>query len=79
MSVYKFCTEKKPTLKNYQNRLQTFEEKLPNFKYFENSLRHLCPLITKTTVPCNVHKVTSIIQLCSFIVTIAILKTSTLL
>lgn len=34
MSLYKFCTEKKPTLKNYQNKLQTFEEK----KYLISSI-----------------------------------------
>lgn len=71
---------KKPTLKKVvKTGYSLLRKKLPNFKYFENSLRHSCPPIIKTIVTCTVHKIVSTIQFCSFLVAIAILKTPILL
>ena len=73
IKVNDLCIKNNP-LKNKVTKVSyltasVWEKKLPNFKYFENSLRNICPPIRKISVRSTTHKITSTIQLWYFLVT----------
>lgn len=76
--MYKFHTKKKPTLKKVTKTSYLLRStcwgKNCLFSSVMNSLKHICPPVIKAIVSCTAHKITSTIQLCSFLVTTVILK-----